>query len=147
MFNGPVTSPFHFPSSDSAVWLDDDDFAKWEEGKKKGGDDFPFLNASTDNPHVITGEQGTPIYAAPEVFAGGKYSYGVDYYSMGIVYHHMLTGYLSLENGGPIDANDANSDRRWILDLRRHDRHLQVLSTKERSFLEKVSTEPVNPGA
>ncbi|KAF9048812.1 kinase-like domain-containing protein, partial [Panaeolus papilionaceus] len=51
-----------------------------------------FRETSTDNPHVITGEQGTPIYAAPEVFAGGKYSYGVDYYSMGIVYHHMLTG-------------------------------------------------------
>ncbi|PPQ74606.1 hypothetical protein CVT24_004195 [Panaeolus cyanescens] len=135
--NSPI-SAFGLPSSDSAVWLDDEDYAMWEEGKRMGGDDFPFLNPSTDNPHVITGEHGTPMYAAPEVFSGGKYSYGVDYYSMGMVYHQMITGYLPLADGGPAEGNRKGEERRWLLDLGRHDLHLQVLSAKERCFLEKV---------
>lgn len=74
----------------------EDEFPLWEERKQRGGDGFPLLTPSIDNPHTIKGIAGTPFYAAPEVLAGREYSYGIDYYSMAIVYHEMVTGYVRL---------------------------------------------------
>lgn len=79
----------------------DDEFSLWSQrredwrlGSDTHGDLFPLLNPSIDNPHTTSGVFGTPYYAAPEVLAGQDYSYGVDYYSMAMIYHEMVTGYV-----------------------------------------------------
>lgn len=72
-----------------------DEYPLWDEMKVLNDDGFPLLAPSIDNPHTIKGVAGTPFYAAPEVLDGQEYSYGVDYYSLAIVYHEMVTGYVS----------------------------------------------------
>jgi len=74
----------------------EDEFPLWEEKKMLGGDEFPLLTPSIDNPHILYGSCGTPNYSAPEVRHDRGYSYGADYYSMGILFHEMLTGSVSL---------------------------------------------------
>jgi len=73
----------------------EDEFPLWAESKERGGDDFPLLTPSVDNPHTVVGVSGTVYYTAPEVIEGKEYSYGVDYYSMAMLYHEMVTGYVS----------------------------------------------------
>ncbi|KAJ3557768.1 hypothetical protein NP233_g11660 [Leucocoprinus birnbaumii] len=54
-------------------------------------DNFPLLHAEPRNPHIAEGTCGTPGYCPPEVFQEGRYSFGVDYYAMAVMYHAMLT--------------------------------------------------------
>ena len=72
----------------------EDEYPLWAKMKRRGGDYFPLLTASIDNPHTVDGMAGTTYYSAPEVLEGQTYSYGVDYYSMAILYHEMVTGYV-----------------------------------------------------
>lgn len=72
------------------------------------GDDFPTLWATTDNPHLVQDRTpvGTDFYYAPEVACLRNYSYGVDYYSMGITLFQMLTGRVNfILFLGLLDAN------------------------------------------
>ncbi|KAJ3571046.1 hypothetical protein NP233_g4009 [Leucocoprinus birnbaumii] len=57
-------------------------------------DSFPLLQLSKCNPHVLFGPTGTPGYIPPEVLANHGYSFGVDYYAMGVVLHGMLADSL-----------------------------------------------------
>ena len=72
----------------------EDEFPLWAEARRRGGDAFPLLTPSCENPHRIRGTSGTAFYSAPEVKAMEPYSYGVDYYSMAVLYHEMITGYV-----------------------------------------------------
>ncbi|CAA7267498.1 unnamed protein product [Cyclocybe aegerita] len=113
----------------------EDEFPLWAEKKAQGGDDFPFLTPSVDNPHTTLGTYGTPFYAAPEVLRGLEYSYGVDYYSVAIIYHEMITGYVpllvgSIKPGSGQPEVEVNLGRQYI--------HLQTVSAAERDFLEKM---------
>ncbi|KJA23086.1 hypothetical protein HYPSUDRAFT_215366 [Hypholoma sublateritium FD-334 SS-4] len=83
----------------------DDDFFEeeyplWANTRQRGGDDFPLLTPSCENPHRIRGSSGTAFYSAPEVKAMEPYSYGVDYYSMAVLYHEMITGYVGNASQG-----------------------------------------------
>ena len=35
---------------------------------------------------------GTPLYMAPELFSGGRISARSDFYSLGVLLHHLVTG-------------------------------------------------------
>jgi serine/threonine protein kinase len=71
-------------------------FPVWLDARSKGGDDFPLLWVSGHNPLGARGIAGTFWYTAPEVFRYERYSFGVDYWSVGLIYHELLTGHVSL---------------------------------------------------
>lgn len=83
-----------FPSEEEEDPFMEDEYPLWVKKRNMGGDHFPLLTPSVDNPHTITGVAGTLFYAAPEVVEGYPYSYGVDFYSMAMLYHEMVTGYV-----------------------------------------------------
>ena len=83
-----------FPSEEEEDPFMEDEYPLWVEKRNMSGDHFPLLTPSVDNPHTITGVAGTLFYAAPEVVEGYPYSYGVDFYSMAMLYHEMVTGYV-----------------------------------------------------
>lgn len=84
-----------FPEENADAFMDDE-YPLWAKMRKQGGDYFPLLTTSVDNPHTVRGVAGTTFYSAPEVLEGHAYSYGVDYYSMAILYHEMVTGYVRI---------------------------------------------------
>lgn len=84
-----------FDVNDGSDDFMEDEFPLWAEMKCLGGDQFPLLTASADNPHSVSRFAGTAYYSAPEVQLSQQYSYGVDYYSMAILYHEMVTGWVS----------------------------------------------------
>jgi serine/threonine protein kinase len=70
-------------------------YSLWLEARARNEDDFPFLFVSEDNPLGTTGAAGTFWYTAPEVFRTEQYSFGVDYWSVGVIYHELITGHVS----------------------------------------------------
>lgn len=56
-------------------------------------DSFPPL-WPWKNPHVCTTIAGTPVFMAPEVREERLYSFGVDYFSMGLILYTMRTGFV-----------------------------------------------------
>lgn len=71
-------------------------FPAWVEARKKGGDDFPWLWADDYNPLSTQDASGTRWHTAPEVFRKERYSFGVDYWSVGVLYHELITGCVCL---------------------------------------------------
>ena len=70
-------------------------FLTWERvARGHLGDDFPFLWVGTANPFSTRGISGTHWYSAPEIFRAEKYSFGVDYWSIGVIYHELVTGHV-----------------------------------------------------
>jgi serine/threonine protein kinase len=67
-------------------------FPNWLEAKAKGGDDYPLLWVDGNNPLGTRGIAGTFWYTAPEVFRNERYSFGMDYYSVGVIYYELITG-------------------------------------------------------
>ena len=74
------------------------DFPIWKEAKKRGGEDYPLLWVDGHNPVGTKGIAGTYWYTAPEVFRNERYSFGVDYYSVGIIYCELVTGDVSKDS-------------------------------------------------
>ena len=70
-------------------------YSLWLEARARNEDNFPFLFVSEDNPLRTTGAAGTFWYTAPEVFRTEQYSFGVDYWSVGVIYHELVTGHVS----------------------------------------------------
>ena len=73
-------------------------FPVWLDARTKGGDNFPLLWVGGHNPLGTRGIAGTYWYTAPEVFRYERYSFGVDYWSVGLIYHELITGHVSLCN-------------------------------------------------
>lgn len=71
-------------------------FPVWLDARTKGGDNFPLLWVDSHNPLGTRGIAGTFWYTAPEVFRYERYSFGVDYWSVGLIYHELTTGHVSL---------------------------------------------------
>jgi len=71
-------------------------FPVWVDARTKGGDNFPLLWVGGHNPLGTRGIAGTFWYTAPEVFRYERYSFGVDYWSVGLIYHELITGHVSL---------------------------------------------------
>jgi serine/threonine protein kinase len=67
----------------------------WLEARARDEDDFPFLFVDEHNPLGTSGAAGTFWYTAPEVFRKEHYSFGVDYWSVGVIYHELITGHVS----------------------------------------------------
>jgi serine/threonine protein kinase len=72
----------------------EEEYPEWNKKKKRGGDTFPILWPA-GNPDTTSMAVGTNVYSAPEVFAHEPYSYGVDFWSMGVIIHEMITGQVS----------------------------------------------------
>ncbi|PPQ75714.1 hypothetical protein CVT26_000955, partial [Gymnopilus dilepis] len=88
-------------------------FPAWVAARAKGGDDFPFLWVGHANPLGTCGVAGTFWYTAPEVFRKEHYSFGVDYWSVGVVYHELITGHIPFNHYKPYPEN-----KRPMLDFR-----------------------------
>lgn len=69
-------------------------FPEWLEARDKGGDHFPLLWVNHRNPLSTVGSAGTFWYTAPEVFRKERYSFGVDYWSVGVIYYELITGHV-----------------------------------------------------
>ncbi|KAF8995625.1 kinase-like domain-containing protein [Cyathus striatus] len=54
--------------------------------------DFPSLWADLRTPWVTRETWCTPIFSAPEVMRPEPYSFGIDFYSIGVIAHLFLTG-------------------------------------------------------
>ncbi|KAF9007386.1 kinase-like domain-containing protein [Cyathus striatus] len=75
-------------------------------------DKFPLLWARS-NPWTVENEiAGTVPYSPPEVHRGEKYSFGVDYYSIGVITHVILTGDYPFADVGKIDAEPGSNEHR-----------------------------------
>lgn len=88
-------------------------FPAWIEARTKGGDDFPWLWADDSNPLSTQGPSGTRWHTAPEVFRKERYSFGVDYWSVGVLYHELITGCvrrLSFHSGSCTTADPSFTD-------------------------------------
>ncbi|KAF8953214.1 kinase-like domain-containing protein [Flammula alnicola] len=124
-----------FPADNVEDAFMEEEYPVWEEKKHVGGDEFPLLTPSIDNPHTVKGIAGTVYYGAPEVVEGRLYSYGADYYSMAMLYHEMVTGYVPLRYGS---LKPGTSEPEVFLDLGRKDVHLQPISMTDLNFLVKM---------
>lgn len=69
-------------------------FPMWIEARTKNDDNFPFLWINRHNPLSMRGVAGTYWYTAPEVFRKERYSFGVDYWSIGVIYYELVTGHV-----------------------------------------------------
>ncbi len=69
-------------------------FPMWVEARTKNDADFPFLWINRHNPLSMRGVAGTYWYTAPEVFRKERYSFGVDYWSVGVIYYELITGHV-----------------------------------------------------
>ncbi|XP_059172183.1 serine/threonine-protein kinase par-1-like [Physella acuta] len=56
--------------------------------------DFGLSAVCHDSDHHLSSQCGSPVYSAPELFAGRKYGKAVDIWSLGVCYFAMLTGRL-----------------------------------------------------
>ncbi|KAJ7512637.1 kinase-like domain-containing protein [Mycena galericulata] len=131
--------------------VDEDAWPVYKEARARGGDDFPLL-WSFDNPETIIDMTYTPGYAAPEVVAGHAHSFGVDFWSMGVV----ICGWLSrAEDAGILDDTMDATASSFLEALRRpnpNDR-LSVSQIKNHKFFEGIDFNrlengelPVPPG-
>ncbi|KAH9480261.1 putative serine/threonine-protein kinase ndrA [Psilocybe cubensis] len=80
-------------------------FPEWLEARDKGGDDFPLLWVNHRNPLSMIGSAGTFWYTAPEVFRKERYSFGVDYWSVGVIYYELITGHIPFNHFKPYPEN------------------------------------------
>lgn len=71
-----------------------DRYPEWAEARSKNDDNFPFLWVDSLNPLSTQDVAGTFWYTAPEVFRKERYSFGVDYWSVGVIYHELITGHV-----------------------------------------------------
>ncbi|KAF9533186.1 kinase-like domain-containing protein [Crepidotus variabilis] len=87
-------------------------FPVWLEAKTNGGDDYPLLWVDGINPLGMRGGAGTYWYTAPEVFRNERYSFGVHYWSVAIIYHELITGHIPFN-----DFQAYPKNKRPILDF------------------------------
>lgn len=142
-----------FPPEEEEDPFMEDEYPLWVEKRNTGGDHFPLLTPSVENPHTITGVAGTLFYAAPEVVEGHPYSYGVDFYSMAMLYHEMVTGYvrprlpfyssfqlkpLTMLLQAAFGKGAGCTEPEYYFDLGRKDVHLQPLSMSDLCFMGRV---------
>ncbi|KAJ3516688.1 hypothetical protein NLJ89_g971 [Agrocybe chaxingu] len=90
---------------DGAAAVEMHRFPVWLEARAKGGDEFPMLWVDGHNPLGTRGVAGTYWYTAPEVFRHERYSFGVDYWSVGVIYHELITGHIPFKYGKPYPEN------------------------------------------
>ncbi|KAF9525816.1 kinase-like domain-containing protein [Crepidotus variabilis] len=131
-----VAHLFPSPSEQAQDMFLEEEYPVWAEKREMGGDEYPLLKPSSDNPHITEGLFGTPCYSSPEVRDGEKYSYGVDYYSMAILFHEMITGYVPLRI---VEYdNDDGEEQDLALDFGRKEGYFQDASLAELDFVKKV---------
>src|SRR5581483_6972141 len=57
---------------------------------------------------------GTPLYLAPEVFAGNTATAASDIYSRGVLLYHLVSGRYPVEGNNRIEIQQAHADGRHI---------------------------------
>ncbi|PPR04079.1 hypothetical protein CVT24_010652 [Panaeolus cyanescens] len=113
-------------------------FPEWLAARDQGGDGFPFLWAENRNPLSIVGVAGTFWYTAPEVFRKERYSFGVDYWSVGVIYHELITGHMPFDYFRPYP-----DDKRPQLDFSPKFGQIRSASlTEEQALRHLLSPEP-----
>lgn len=68
------------------------DYPYFHQMRRQGGDAFPLLWATSQNPHQTDLANGTEGYAPPEVWKSQMHSFGIDYFAMGCALHLLITG-------------------------------------------------------
>jgi len=84
----------HFAIDREQGLIDGSKYPDWEEAREEGGDEFPLLWGYRNNPEIVKGAPGsvagTVGYMAPEVENNGWYSFGCDYWGLGVVLYEWL---------------------------------------------------------
>ncbi|TFK34571.1 kinase-like domain-containing protein [Crucibulum laeve] len=94
--------------------------------------DLPLLFVTPSNPYRTSGVCGTPIYLPPEVCSGEEYSFGMDYYSMGMVVHELITGTVPIDSAS---KRARESRGPFVINLRPNAYAPQDLDEPGREFL------------
>ncbi|KAF9562662.1 kinase-like protein [Agrocybe pediades] len=108
-------------------------YTAWVQARDQGGDDFPFLWVNHLNPLETIGGAGTYWYTAPEVFRKEPYSFGIDYWSVGVIYHELITGHIPFNYFKPYPEN-----KRPMLDFRTKPGQLKDILPYEEEALTKL---------
>ncbi|KAF8177024.1 kinase-like domain-containing protein [Pholiota molesta] len=108
-------------------------FPSWLEARSQGGDNFPFLWFDEHNPLSMRGAAGTFWYTAPEVFRKERYSFGIDYWSVGVIYHELITGHIPFNHFKPYPENKCP-----VLDFRTKPGQLKDITSWEEEALSKL---------
>ena len=78
--------------------------------------DFGTGRESGDDPFAEVDAAGTPLYLAPEIFAGALATVGSDVYSAGVLLFHLLTGVYPVRGSTIGEVRSAHSrDERAVL--------------------------------
>src|SRR5207247_9654483 len=79
--------------------------------------DFGTGRTLTDDPAAASADlAGTPLYLAPELFAGGHATVQSDIYSVGVLLFHLVTAAFPVAGATVRDIRDAHGqDRRRFL--------------------------------
>lgn len=78
--------------NDGHLVIADFGLAKIFPADTRRGDDFPLLWPYPENPYICDKHGGTPGYTAPEITAKQIYSFGIDYFAVGVIIYQMITG-------------------------------------------------------
>ncbi|KAF9485808.1 kinase-like protein [Pholiota conissans] len=108
-------------------------FPLWLDARAKGGDNFPLLWFDEHNPLSMCGIAGTFWYTAPEVFRKEQYSFGVDYWSVGVIYHELITGHIPFNHFKPYPENKYP-----VLDFRTKPGQLKDIAPWEEQVLSEL---------
>ncbi|KAF8817121.1 kinase-like protein [Phlegmacium glaucopus] len=108
-------------------------FPVWVDARTKGGDNFPLLWVGGHNPLGTRGIAGTFWYTAPEVFRYERYSFGVDYWSVGLIYHELITGHIPFNHYRPYPQ-----DKRPLIDFRTKPGQLKDVTSWEKRALRQI---------
>jgi predicted Ser/Thr protein kinase len=82
--------------------------------------DFGAGLPSAEAKSADAGTTGTPLYMAPELFAGAEASVSTDLYALGVLLFFLVTGDYPVHGRNVADLRDAHSRgiRRWLRDAR-----------------------------
>lgn len=70
------------------------------------------LRSSSRSDTWLAGAAGTPLYLAPEIFAGRSSSEASDIYSVGVLLFHLVTGSYPVEGGNRLEIERAHQEGR-----------------------------------
>ncbi|KJA17464.1 hypothetical protein HYPSUDRAFT_1018215 [Hypholoma sublateritium FD-334 SS-4] len=108
-------------------------FSVWLEARAKNDDDFPLLWINRHNPLGMRGVAGTYWYTAPEVFRNDRYSFGIDYWSVGVIYYELITGHIPFNSFKPYPENKCPE-----LDFKQKPGQLKDITSLEQNALSQL---------
>ncbi|KAJ6531835.1 kinase-like domain-containing protein [Mycena capillaripes] len=121
------------------------EYIDWEEARQEGGDEFPLLWAYAENPESIRGSMGTVGYMPPEAVNNSWFSYGVDYWSLGVVVYHWLIDICHEGNLSTEDETVTMDFLQAVMAPEQEDR-LELDEMKDHEFFQGIDFDELQKG-